>query len=37
MADGVEQDTRWTVSELAEAMAPYADNPAAKLPGFDPS
>ena len=36
MGDGVEQDARWTVAELAEAMAPYADSPAAKLPGFDP-
>jgi NAD(P)-dependent dehydrogenase (short-subunit alcohol dehydrogenase family) len=37
MADGVHRDTRWTVAELAQAMAPYADNPAAKLPGFDPA
>jgi NAD(P)-dependent dehydrogenase (short-subunit alcohol dehydrogenase family) len=35
MADGVERDSRWTVSELAEAMKPYADSPAAKLPGFN--
>ena len=37
MSEGVEQDARWTVSDLAKAMAPYADHPAAKLPGFDPS
>jgi NAD(P)-dependent dehydrogenase (short-subunit alcohol dehydrogenase family) len=36
MADGVDRDTRWTVTELAEAMKPYADSPAAKLPGFNP-
>ena len=37
MGEGVERDTRWTVSELSEALAPYADSPAARLPGFDPS
>jgi NAD(P)-dependent dehydrogenase (short-subunit alcohol dehydrogenase family) len=36
LADGVERDTRWTVSELAEAMRPLVDSPAAVLPGFNP-
>ncbi|MPY95463.1 MAG: SDR family NAD(P)-dependent oxidoreductase [Acidimicrobiia bacterium] len=31
--DGVDQDARWEVADLAEAMKPFADLPYAKAPG----
>jgi NAD(P)-dependent dehydrogenase (short-subunit alcohol dehydrogenase family) len=37
MGEGVDQDDRWTVSGLAQAMKPYADLPYAKAPSFTPS
>src|SRR5215211_6361531 len=36
LGDGVDQDARWSVSELAEAMRPLADLPYAQAPNFTP-
>jgi NAD(P)-dependent dehydrogenase (short-subunit alcohol dehydrogenase family) len=36
MGEGVNQDARWSVADLAEAMRPLADLPEAKAPGFTP-
>ncbi|MFN0028841.1 MAG: SDR family oxidoreductase [Acidimicrobiales bacterium] len=36
MGEGVEQDDRWTVAGLAQAMAPLADRPEARAPSFSP-
>jgi NAD(P)-dependent dehydrogenase (short-subunit alcohol dehydrogenase family) len=36
MGEGVNQDERWSVAGLAEAMAPLADLPYAKAPDFSP-
>ena len=36
LGDGVDQDARWSVAELAEAMRPLADLPYAQAPNFTP-